>query len=91
MNKTFNQDNLDTIEQHEVNSRILEQASDTAEKLTSLECALHGITEFNHSLENGVEVESYTEEAQDIFNIHYDNQVDELYNLLNRQLEIITV
>ena len=89
MEKRFSQDNLVTDEQHHINSRILEQASDTAEKLTELECKLNDITCYVTEMENGTEVQSYTEEAQDIFNIYYDQQVDELYSLLNRQLEII--
>lgn len=89
MNKRFNQDELVTAEQHHINSRIMEQASDTAEKLTELECKLNGITCYVVEMEGDTEVSSYTEEAQDIFNIHYDQQVDELYNLLNEQLEII--
>lgn len=90
MNKRFSQDDLETAEQSNINSRILEQASDTAEKLTELECRLNNITCYVVEIENGCEVSSYTEEAQDIFNIYYDQQVDELYNLLNRQLEIIS-
>lgn len=88
--------NFDYWEQHtdedsNINSLILSQASDISEKLTSLECALHCIPEFNHTMEGDVEVETYTEDAQDIFNIHYDKQVEELYSLLNNQLKIIEV
>jgi hypothetical protein len=90
MEKQFDNETLKpTLEHDKINSTILEQASDTAEKLTSLECKLNGITECIHSVDNGVECSTYTEEAQDIFNIFYDEQVEELYNLLNRQLKII--
>ncbi len=89
MEKRFSTDNLETAEQHHINSRILEQASETAEKLTELECKLNNITCYVTEMEGETEVSSYTEEAQDIFNIFYDEQVDELYSLLNRQLEII--
>lgn len=90
MKKKFSQDELETDEQHHINSRILEQASDTAEKLTELECKLNGITCYVVEMEGDTEVSSYTDEAQDIFNTYYDQQVDELYSLLNRQLEIIS-
>jgi len=85
----FGIDNLETTKDFNVNSKVLEQASDTAEKLTELECKLNGITCYVIEMEGGVEIQSYTEEAQDIFNIHYDDQVDELYNFLNQALKII--
>jgi len=89
MEKRFLEDDLETAEQHNINSRIMEQASHTAEKLTELECKLNGIKCYVNEMEGETEVSSYTEEAQDIFNIYYDEQKTELYNLLNRQLEII--
>ena len=73
-----------------VNSLIMEQASDTAEKLTELECKLLNIECYNIEIEDGTEVSSYTEEAQDIFDVHYDEQKTELYNLLNAQLKTLT-
>ena len=87
--KEFGINNLETDEQHNVNSIVLSLASDNAEKLTDLECELNDITCYVIEIEGGVEVQSYTEEAQDIFNIHYDDQVDELYNFLNQALKII--
>jgi hypothetical protein len=89
MKKRFSQDELVTREQHIINSRIMEVASDVSEKLTELECKLNGIQCYVVEMEGETEVSSYTEEAQEIFNIHYDQQMDELYNLLNLQLEII--
>jgi hypothetical protein len=89
MNKRFIEDELETAEQHNINSRIMEQASDVAEKLTELECKLNGIECYVVEMEGDTEVSSYTEEAQDIFNAYYDEQKTELYNLLNSQLEII--
>lgn len=89
MEKRFSVDDLETAEQHNVNSRILEQASDTAEKLTELECKLNDITCYVTEMEGETEVSSYTEEAQDIFNIFYDEQVDELYAFLNGALKVI--
>ena len=89
MNKRFIEDDLETDEQSNINSLIMVQASDTAEKLTLLECNLHGIECYVVEMEGETEVSSYTEEAQDIFNAYYDEQKTELYNLLNIQLEII--
>lgn len=85
----FNQNDIETILQHEIHSRIMEQASDTAEKLTELDCKLASIECYVVEMEDDTEVSSYTEEAQDIFNIHYDQQMEELYSLLNRQLTLI--
>lgn len=91
MKKKFNEDDLETTEQHNINSLIMEQASDTAEKLTELDCKLNGIQCYVTEIEGDTEVSCYTEEAQDIYDIYYDEQKTELYSLLNRQLEIITV
>jgi hypothetical protein len=76
------------IDDH-INSLIMEQASDTAEKLTELECKLNKIECYVTEIQDGTEVQSYTEEAQDIFNIYYDEQKTELYSLLNAQLTAI--
>ncbi len=89
MKKRFNEDELETAEQHNINSRIMEQASEIAEKLTILACKLNGIECYVVEMEGETEVLSYTDEAQDIFNVYYDEQKTELYNLLNSQLEII--
>lgn len=89
MFQEFNQDKLDTPQQHEVNTLILEQATDIAEKLTSLECRLADIKEYDGVMVNGIEEVSYTKEAQEIFNVHYDYQVMELYTLLKAQLKLI--
>jgi hypothetical protein len=89
MSKRFSQDELETVEQHNINSRILEQAGDIAEKLTEMECKLNGIECYVTEMVDLTEISTYTDEAQEIFNVHYDQYVDELYDLLNRQLEII--
>lgn len=89
MKTLFEQDELDTKLQNEINSCIMEQASDTAEKLTELECKVANIDCYVVEIDNGVDCSTYTEEAQDIFNIHYDQQVEELYSLLNAQLKLI--
>tara|TARA_R110002126_G_scaffold253231_2_gene396270 strand:- start:417 stop:686 length:270 start_codon:yes stop_codon:yes gene_type:complete len=74
-----------TPEHDKINNTILEQASDTAEKLAELECKVNNITFYIITKD----CTSYTDEGQDIFNVLYDEQVEELYNLLNRQLNII--
>jgi hypothetical protein len=86
----FIEGELKTIQDDMINSLIMEQASDTAEKLTELECKVLGIECYKVEMEDDTEVSSYTEEAQDIFDVHYDEQMTELYNLLNAQLKIIT-
>lgn len=91
MKKRFIEGELNTHEDHHINSSIIEQACDTAEKLTELECELNGlicwITERDGL--SDTEVSRFSEEAQDIFDVHYDEQKTELYGLLNHQLEII--
>lgn len=72
-----------------INSLILEQASDTSEKLTELECKLNNITCYIIKMEGDVEHSSYTKDAQEIFNVYYDEQYDELYRLLFNQLKIL--
>lgn len=72
----------------EVNSRIMEHASDIAEKLTEKDCEISKIKCYVTEMEGETEVESYTEEAQDIFNEYYDEYVDILYNFTNRVIEI---
>ena len=84
MGNLFSLDKLETPKDFEVNSLIMEMASDNAEKLTEKDCELNGITCY-------VEVDdemSFTDKAQDIFNVYYDEQVDSLYNLVNEVLKI---
>jgi hypothetical protein len=89
MQTEFIEGEFNTPEDDMINSLIMEQASDTAEKLTELECKLLGIECYKVEIEDETEVSSYTEEAQDIFNVHYDEQMTELYNLLNTQLKTL--
>jgi hypothetical protein len=89
MQTKFIEGEFNTPEDDLINSLIMEQASDTAEKLTELECKLLGIECYKVEIEDETEVSSYTEEAQDIFNVHYDEQMTELYNLLNTQLKTL--
>jgi hypothetical protein len=67
----------------------MSEASDNADKLTELDCKIAGIECYVVEMEGETEVSSYTEEAQDIFNQHYDAQMTSLYNLLNAQLKVI--
>jgi hypothetical protein len=73
---------MEDVEGDPIRSILMEQASDTAEKLCELECKLNNIKCYVVEMEGDVEVSSYTEEAQDIFNIYYDEQMDELYRVL---------
>jgi hypothetical protein len=91
MQTKFIEGEFNTPEDDLINSLIMEQASDTAEKLTELECKLLGIECYKVEIEDDTEVSSYTEEAQDIFDVYYDEQKTELYNLLNAQLKTITI
>jgi len=91
MQRQFIEGELNTAEEHNINSLIMSQASDTAEKLTELECKIAGIQCYVVEMEGETEVSSYTEEAQDIFNVHYDEQMTELYDLLNAQLKVMEV
>lgn len=76
--------NYSNITQCEINSLILEQASDIAEQLTELECKLNNIECY---IVDGNE-SSYANEAQDIFNIYYDEQISKLFKLIKNVLEL---
>jgi len=89
MKKLFVRDRLTLPIDHVVNSLIMEQASDTAEKLTELECKLNNIQCYYIEIVGGVEIKSFTEEAQEIFDTYYDDQIDELYSLFNAQISEI--
>jgi Golgi nucleoside diphosphatase len=89
MNKQFIQGEINTGEEQFINSSIMSQASDIAEKLTELECNLNSIRCYVESVEDGVVIHTFTEEAQDIFDVYYDQYTEELYELLNQQLHAI--
>ncbi len=89
MEKQFEEGEFSHKESDEINSLILYRAGEIAEKLTELECRLSNIICYVEEDENGTIVRSYTDEAQDIFNIYYDEHVTELYDLLNAQLKLI--
>ncbi len=89
MKKQFKEDELNTKEEHEINSLIMSQASDIAEKLVELECKFNNVKCYIVETEGNVECLRYTEEAQDMFDIYYDEQKTELYSLLNTQLKVI--
>lgn len=85
--KKFEQGELDTSEQQEINSLILGQASETSEKLTELECKINNIPCWVETEEES----HFTEEAQNIFNVYYDQQCEELYSLFNDQLDVLKI
>jgi len=85
MKKRFEEGNLNTAEENNVNSIIMEKACDIAGEITEKECEIQGIECF---IEEDDET-SYTEEAQDIFNEHYDKQMASLYKLVNDVLSVI--
>jgi hypothetical protein len=89
MNRVFSEEELNDKIDFEINSLILEQASDVAEKLTELECSVNNIECYNTVNVDGIDISSFTDEAQDIFNIYYDEQISSLYILLNLQLKAI--
>jgi hypothetical protein len=89
MNRVFSEEELNDKIDFEINSLILEQASDVAEKLTELECSVNNIECYNTVNVDGIDISSFTDEAQDIFNIYYDEQISSLYELLNSQIKLI--
>jgi hypothetical protein len=89
MNRVFSEEELNDKIDFEINSLILEQASDVAEKLTELECSVNNIECYNTVNVDGIDISSFTDEAQDIFNIYYDEQISSLYELLNSQIKAI--
>lgn len=89
MEKQYIEDELNTAEDHHINSLIMGQADDIATELTELECKLNKIRCYDETVEDGVVIQTLTEEAQDIFDIHYDHYKSQLYQLLNTQLSVI--
>lgn len=80
----YSLDKLETEKDFDVNSIIMELASDNADEITNLECGLNNIFCY---IEEGDGI-IYSEEAQEIFNIHYEKQVDVLYKTINEILKI---
>jgi hypothetical protein len=72
-----------------INSEIMEVASDIATHLTELDCAIEDIVCYTTEIEGDTSVLSFTEEAQSIFDEHYDIQTDRLYNLINKCIDIV--
>jgi hypothetical protein len=89
MNRVFSEDELNDKIDFYINTLILEKASDIAEKLTELECSVNNIECYNTVNVDGIDVYPFTDEAQDIFNIYYDEQISSLYELLNSQIKLI--
>lgn len=86
MLKHFDSFSLNKPIDHAINTLIMTQASDTAEKLTELDCKLNRIECYEDVIEDGIDIRRFTEEAQDIFDMYYDSQCEELYALLNAQV-----
>lgn len=72
-----------------INDLIIEVAADNAEQLTELECKLNNITCYVVQVNDGVEESTFTDEAQDIFNVHYDKQTNDLVNLFHQQMSLV--
>lgn len=86
MQKQFVEGEVNTSKEMLINTLIMEKADDIASALTQLECVLNNIKCFNTTLEGDTEVMTFTEEAQAIFDVYYDQYTTELYDLFNRQL-----
>lgn len=91
MKLAFNEDQIETLEQHEIHSLIMSEADDIAEKLTELQCKLDGVKCYIVEIDGETEIQTYTDEALEIFNLYYDEQVTSLYRLLNIQLKRIKI
>jgi hypothetical protein len=89
MMKKFIEGEINTKKYDLINSLIMEKADDIASNLTQLECTMNNIKCFNTTLEGDSEVMTLTEEAQDIFDVYYDQYTTELYDLFNRQLSAL--
>lgn len=89
MEKQFNIDEVYSPQEMHMHDTIISKAADIAEKLTELECKVNGIECYVSEMEGETEVLSYTEEAQEIFNVYYDQYTEELYHLLNSQLKLL--
>ena len=81
---------LENTEQHIIGSLILELASDIAEQLTEHECEMHNTVCWVEDEHNEMH---FTDDAQDIFNIHYEKLCDDLNiftnNIINEYNKII--
>lgn len=75
----FIQGEQNTDEQHNVNSEIISLACELSNELTEKECRKKKI---KCLIETKQEVR-YTSKAQDIFNEHYDQKMDEIYAVAN--------
>lgn len=87
----FEEGEINNDEESGINSTIMEQAGEIADKLTELECKILGVECYIVELDeqSKTEIYSFTEEAQKIFDVYYDEQMSQLYTLFNRQLKII--
>jgi len=83
--KTFKQGEQNTNEEHNVNSLIVEMASEMASETTERFFNLMGI-KLEQEDESGDT--RYTDDAQDFFNEEYDRQMDLLYAFTNDLMKI---
>lgn len=86
MKNQYEQGELNTPKQHHVNFIIMEQASETATELTELECKNLDIVCWVE--DDNEHCKSFSPNAQDIFNGHYDHKMDEIYKLVNAMLNV---
>ena len=76
----YSQGNLTTEKEHNINSMIMEIASDIAEEKTAKQF------NDNHLIEND-EYTVFTDEAQDFFNDAYDTEMNRIYSLVNNVIK----
>lgn len=89
MKKVFTQGEAQTPEQHEIKSIVMEQASEISAQLTELECREQNIEEFEETEDEQDTMTEYADEAQDIYNRNYDQQMDSLYSFVNLVLAAV--
>lgn len=85
--------NIDNIcignhKEDDIHYLIMEFASDFSQKITEQECEINDIVCCQEESEGNTAVETYTEDAQEIFNHHYDNMTEALYSLVNKAIDI---
>jgi hypothetical protein len=80
---------LESEDGDEIRDMILEQACDTAQVLTELDCERQEMLCYDVEMEGETEVSTYTKEAQRIFDVYYDEQTEQLNRLLYRQMKIL--
>lgn len=73
-----------TKEQYDVHQAILEFSCDLAEEITNEICEARGIEVYKYKYSpDGIVIESFTEDAQDVFNEWQSRVEEEMYKLAN--------